>query len=129
MLRIGRRLRVLRTARKITHRQLSAAVGVTEGTISRIETNASEPTAETMARIADFLGVKMDDLRDDAPSAASPKELEAKLIEAAQRAQNGDTAALLEMRRLASALAQTEGVEVAARVDAKKPVAVRKKGT
>jgi transcriptional regulator with XRE-family HTH domain len=128
MLKIGHQLRRLRTERGITHRQLAQAVGVTEGTISRIETNASEPGAETMARIADYLGVMMDDLRDEVPETATPNELEARLIEAAQRAQAGDRSALLEMRRIAAALGSAEEDASVVRATAKRPGA-RKKGT
>lgn len=129
MLKIGRRLRALRMSRKVTHRQLAQAVGVTEGTISNIETNKSEPSADTMARIADYLGVTMDSLRDEAPEAAVPSELERRLIEVAQRAQAGDRSALLEMRRLASALTTAEEDASAERVATKTTPAARKRGT
>lgn len=128
MLKIGRRMRRFRQARGVTHRQLALAVGVTEGTISRIENDQSEPSAGTMARIADHLGVTMDELRDDTPDGAGPSQLEAKLIEAAQRAQAGDRSALLEMRRVAAALAQAEEDEAGERATKKTTVA-RKKGT
>jgi transcriptional regulator with XRE-family HTH domain len=128
MLKIGRQMRRVRTERGFTHRQLAQAVGVTEGTISRIENDQSEPSAGTMAAIADFLGVTMDELRDAAPESTQPSELEALLIAAAQRAQAGDQAALLEMRRIASALGQAEEGAATARAATKKPVA-RKKGT
>lgn len=129
MLTIGRSLRALRGAHKVTHRQLALAVGVTEGTISNLETNKAEPSADTMAKIADYFGVTMDELRDEAPQHAATRDLEARLIEAARRVQEGDQSARSEMRRIAAALGTAEEVASAARNAAPKTPAARKKGT
>lgn len=123
MLKIGKQLRRLRVERGVTHRQLAQAVGITEGAISRIETDKSEPSAGTMAGIADFLGVTMDALRDDV-GASRPHDLEAQLIAAAKRAQEGDPVARAEMKRLAVALAEAESQDAAAE---KAPVPARRR--
>lgn len=127
MLKIGRQMRKFRTARGVTHRELALACGVTEGTISRIETNKAEAMASTMAAIADYLGVTMDELRDEPKAAAGggPSELERQLIDAARRVQDGDRSALADMRRLTLALAESESN---AGTEAKKTPA-RRKGT
>lgn len=111
MLKIGKQLRRIRTEQGYTQRQVAIAVGVTDAQISRIETDASEPEAETMAKIADFLGVRMDDLREPR-STVNPSDLEASLMAAARRAQDGDESALAEMRRLYSALGQADAERV-----------------
>lgn len=128
MLRIGREMRRIRTERGVTHRELALACGVTEGTISRIETDKAEPGAGLMAKIADYLGVTMDELRSDRPESNGPSELERQLIEVAKRVQNGDATALPEMRRLAAALAESESAAASGSAALKNPVA-RRKGT
>ena len=127
MLKIGQRLRKIRTERGVTHRELAAACGVTEGTISRIETNKAEASLSTAAGLADYLGVKIDDLRDEPAAKAGPSELERQLIDAARRVQEGDLAALVEMRRLTAALAEMESAATSARATAAK--VERRKGT
>lgn len=129
MLKIGRQMRKFRTARGVTHRELALACGVTEGTISRIETNKAEAMAGTMAAIADYLGVTMDELRDEPRGAiGGPSELERQLIDAARRVQDGDHSALADMRRLTAALAESES-SVAADAEPAKKTPARRKGT
>ncbi len=48
----------------MTQEQLSVASGVHRVTIARIETGEASPMAETLKRIADALGVSMDELID-----------------------------------------------------------------
>lgn len=56
------RLAEVRQAKGMTQEQLAAATGVHRVTIARIETGAASPNAETLKRLADALGVRMDDL-------------------------------------------------------------------
>lgn len=109
MLTIGTQLRKLRLENGLTARQLSERTGVAQAVISRLENNHQEPTAETMAKFADYFGVPMDSLRDrPAGEGGEPSELEASLIDAAQRAKSGDAEALKEMRRLYAGLAAAD---------------------
>ena len=129
MLKIGQRMRKFRTARGVTHRELAAVCAVTESTISRIETNKTEASLSVAATIADYLGVKLDELRDE-PAAvpAGPSELERQFIDAARRVQEGDQTALAEMRRLMSVLAESESTAANLRAGASEK-AERRKGT
>jgi transcriptional regulator with XRE-family HTH domain len=134
MLKIGKQLRRFRLERKLTHRQLAQAVGLTEGQISRIETDKGEDLrGSTLLKLADALGVKMDDLREPR-EAAEPSALESSLMAVARRAQSGDVGAQAELQRLYAALAQAD----AARVEAERsraqerecsPAPRRRKGT
>jgi transcriptional regulator with XRE-family HTH domain len=56
------RLAEVRQAHGMTQEQLAAATGVHRVTIARIETGDTSPKAETLKRIADALGVLVDDL-------------------------------------------------------------------
>lgn len=56
------RLAEVRQAKGMTQEQLAAATGVHRVTIARIETGVASPNAETLKRLADALGVRMDDL-------------------------------------------------------------------
>ncbi len=58
------RLAEVRQAKGMTQEQLSAATGVHRVTIARIETGEASPMAKTLKRLADALGVAMDDLMD-----------------------------------------------------------------
>lgn len=50
----------------MTQDQLAAVSGVHRVTIARIETGAASPKAETLKRLADALGVRIDDLMREA---------------------------------------------------------------
>lgn len=58
------RLAEARQAKGMTQEQLAAATGVHRVTIARIETGEASPKAETLKRLADALGVRMDDLME-----------------------------------------------------------------
>lgn len=58
------RLAEVRQAHGMTQEQLAAATGVHRVTIARIETGDVSPKAETLKRLADALGVLVDDLID-----------------------------------------------------------------
>jgi transcriptional regulator with XRE-family HTH domain len=52
----------VRQAKGMTQEQLAAVTGVHRVTIARIETGEVSPKAETLKRLADALGVLVDDL-------------------------------------------------------------------
>ena len=54
------RIRELRTAAKLTMKQLGALVGVSESSVSLYETGKRQPDNETSIRIADIFGVSLD---------------------------------------------------------------------
>lgn len=127
MLKIGKQLRTLRKARGMTQEDVARGIGVAKETISKIETEASEPSADNWAKLADFLGVSTDALRDprEPVVAPAPSELEAGLIDAARRAQGGSPHALAEMRRILDELTKSD----VARVSAAASRPTRKRGT
>jgi DNA-binding XRE family transcriptional regulator len=57
------RLKALREARGLTQVQLSEASGVSQATISRVEAGRLEPGWETAVRLADALGVSVEEFR------------------------------------------------------------------
>lgn len=58
-MRIGQRLRALRTERGMTILELAAKAGVSSGSISQIERGASNPSISTLQRIRAALGVTL----------------------------------------------------------------------
>ena len=54
------RIRELRTAAKLTMKQLGALVGASESSVSLYETGKRQPDNETCIRIADIFGVSLD---------------------------------------------------------------------
>jgi len=66
MRRFGEKLRVLRTGRQITLKELASALGLTaHGYISEIESGKKKPTAEFVLKVALFFGVTTDQLLKD----------------------------------------------------------------
>jgi transcriptional regulator with XRE-family HTH domain len=61
----GEKLRHIRKKRKITMKEVSEMVGVTESLISQIETNRVSPAIDTLLKIAEVLQVDMDYLFRD----------------------------------------------------------------
>lgn len=60
---IGENLKKLRASRKLTIEQLSKQSNVGKSTISELETGkAKNPKTDTLLKIADALGVKLEDL-------------------------------------------------------------------
>jgi len=53
-------LRAARQAKRRTALECATAIGISEGRYFRIETGRTPPTAEEMARLADFLGYSVD---------------------------------------------------------------------
>lgn len=57
---IGEKIRTLRRERNYSQAQLGAKIGVHEKHISRYERELSQPSAETLRKIADLFGVSTD---------------------------------------------------------------------
>lgn len=65
----GRRLKELRTARNLTQLELTAATGIPQSVITRMERSTKvNPTLETLQKIATALGCTIGELVDDKPS-------------------------------------------------------------
>lgn len=69
MEQIGKRLRELREASRLTQTQVAAIVGVQQSRINRYETGKSTPSPEVFIKYANFFDVSMDYLyfRTDKP--------------------------------------------------------------
>ena len=65
---IGRRLRAYRRRAKMTQLELSEATGIARSTISAVEAGLQPGfTVETLIRIADVLGLSLDQLARSSP--------------------------------------------------------------
>jgi transcriptional regulator with XRE-family HTH domain len=64
------KIRAIRRSKHMKQTQFAKALGVSQGTVSRWENskNPEEPTNESMAKIAEFGGVTVDELLDLAPA-------------------------------------------------------------
>ena len=60
--KLGRRIRYLRTYRGITQEQLAHLAGMSRINLSRIENGRQEPGVCVMVRIAHALGIKLTEL-------------------------------------------------------------------
>lgn len=69
---VGPRLRALRHARDITLADLSVTTGVSESTLSRLESGRRRATLELLLRLSDAYDVPLDDLVG-APRAGDPR--------------------------------------------------------
>jgi len=87
-----------------TTRSLGAAIGVTSGAVTGW-TNGSVPRPEATRRLADYFGVSVEDLVDDARELATPPTLllEESAPEARLAAAPAKTAAALARRELGDA--------------------------
>ncbi|MFZ5856343.1 MAG: helix-turn-helix domain-containing protein [Chloroflexota bacterium] len=66
MQRFGEKLRILRTAKQMTLKELASALGLTaHGYISEIEAGKKKPTAELVLKIARYFKVTTDQLLKD----------------------------------------------------------------
>ena len=67
------RLKELRTAQKLTQQQMADYLGVDRTTYVKYETDKSEPTFDTLQKLADYFGVTVDFLmgRDRSAAASS----------------------------------------------------------
>ena len=61
---IGRRLRALREARRLTVAQLAEAAGVSKGFLSRLERDLTSPSVSTLVTLCQVLGARPGDVLD-----------------------------------------------------------------
>jgi transcriptional regulator with XRE-family HTH domain len=59
---LGKAIAWLREQRRMSQADLAAAVGISQPTLSRFERGDGQPNALTMRRLADALGISVDDL-------------------------------------------------------------------
>ncbi len=69
---VGPRLRTIRRDRGVTLAELATATGISESTLSRLETGRLRPTLEQLLPLARFHGVTLDELVD-APPTGDPR--------------------------------------------------------
>jgi transcriptional regulator with XRE-family HTH domain len=66
MQRFGEKLRVLRTQKQMTLKELASALGLAaHGYLSEIEVGKKKPTADFVLKVARFFGVTTDQLLKD----------------------------------------------------------------
>lgn len=63
--RFGQKLRILRTSRGMTMRQLSRAIGISDAHVSDIENGKTKPGADIVLRVGHFFNVSADVLLND----------------------------------------------------------------
>lgn len=75
---LGKRLKILRSEKKITQEELGKVVNVTKVSISGYENGNRTPDTETLQKLADFFNVSTDYLlgRSDEPRPLPNKETE-----------------------------------------------------
>lgn len=73
-MRVGERIRKARTSRKMTVSALGEASGLSKGFISQVESGRSNPSIDSLGRIAGALGLGLSDLLHDA---LMPRQVEA----------------------------------------------------
>lgn len=75
---VGKRLRLLRTNRDITQKELGKMLGVGKATISQYESETRKPDTDMLRRIADYFGTSIDYLvgRTDYPRMAAAGEIQ-----------------------------------------------------
>jgi putative transcriptional regulator len=64
------RLRELRLARGLSREELAGLAGLGRGTVRDYEQGHREPTLKSAIRLAEALGVSVDEFRNDAPGEA-----------------------------------------------------------
>jgi transcriptional regulator with XRE-family HTH domain len=69
---VGPRLRAIRRDLEVTLSELATATGISESTLSRLETGRLRPTLEQLLPLARFHGVTLDELVD-APQTGDPR--------------------------------------------------------
>lgn len=68
------RLRDLREARGVSRQQLADVSGISRGAIRNYEQALREPTFDTVCKMADALGVSLEEFRDVAPVKAKGRK-------------------------------------------------------
>lgn len=102
-LTLGRRIRDLRTARKMTLDALATAIGRAPSQVSMIENGKREPRLSMLRTIASALGTNVDDLlKTDAPSERAALEI------AVEKAQRGPVFTALGLPRIRVSKGQSD---------------------
>lgn len=68
---IGRQVRSLREAQRLSQRELAERMGTTQSAIARLEAGGSRPSLSTLERVADALGTTIE-VRFREPVVSSP---------------------------------------------------------
>lgn len=63
--RFGEKMRDLRTKRNVSTRALAAAINVSNGSITEVESGRTQPGIDFAYKVASYFGVSADDLLDD----------------------------------------------------------------
>jgi putative transcriptional regulator len=63
--RFGEKLRDLRTKRNVSTRALAAAINVSNGSITEVESGRTQPGIDFAYKVASYFEVSADDLLDD----------------------------------------------------------------
>ena len=61
-MKTGKRIKALRKKRDMSQEQLAAKANVTHATVSRLECGKHEGTMRTLRKLADALGVEVEDV-------------------------------------------------------------------
>lgn len=77
---LGEKIKELRKNKGILQKELADRLSVGKSTVAMWETNKREPDAETIAKIADILGVTTDMLLRDTVDTVTPPEPNAQLL-------------------------------------------------
>lgn len=85
---VGTRIRLMRTAKKMTQGELAKRAGLTQNSVSLIELGQRSPKTDNLVRLADALGVEVVDLLGDDVSWAKVEipDPEPEVLDAAGRA-------------------------------------------
>jgi transcriptional regulator with XRE-family HTH domain len=60
---IGTKIRQLRDERKLSQREVAAAIGMTQPNFHKLESDAVKAKMETVEKLSEFFGVSIDELR------------------------------------------------------------------
>ena len=77
---IGDKIKELRKNSNLLQKDLADKLSVGKSTVAMWETNKREPDAETIARIADILGITTDAILRDTADTVTPSESNAQLL-------------------------------------------------
>ena len=61
----GEKVRRLRFEKNVSNKEVAEAVGTSEPTISRWITENKKPKFDTIAKVAEYFGCSMDEMKDD----------------------------------------------------------------
>jgi transcriptional regulator with XRE-family HTH domain len=110
---LGRRIKELRQAKRLSQARLAERIGIDQSQISRIENGESGATLETLLALSRVFNVSLDELTGETPENdgldALPRE-ERDLLLAYRRLEGDNRAALRRVARALAEQADSEGV-------------------